>query len=1532
MKKAFTILLITVLSFQLCLAETLLQLPQNRLPASALNLEQLTHRLDDFKLRIAGREEMPDCPGQEFSIPQNATSAVRDDYFLNRLQLNACSENRYTYEQENEETQRCEPIKTPGLIDQLVEEAMIRDQEGRDPRPLRLDDPVVVELHQEAQFLQAEVQRTLLNNRVDRTARQNLLLQYTDAVLVRMRDLIVIKRSYIDADEYHGRHFFETLRPEFPSDLVLANDTIDVNGISIRLVDRVAMGPNPAVDPFHLNIVEIGRGKSTLQFRDLDILSRDLMSLLKAPTSTNYLRALKWMTLQMMLSQLEIYKAVTDDSSATQLPLSCQSHRNGDLPAQMDVSLSEEVGQEYLENLLFSHGLLFDATDGIAVDYFLENIDRDPTQHGYSGLLGFEDYTVAKKGLAGEVYGPNRSSLDDIQHFETLFQLKFPKALEHYRGQIRPSRTRDVSNRSLPRRIHYAGIEEFNKIVSTPTQYEIFEVTNSRGSKFTLEPERQNLSTFLAEAMVRHSVLSFEDLIPERLRLELQQRVVAHSFPPLHGPHLWRQWGLNLLAEKLYDYKDVDRSHPVARAVERVCHFTYEREREMFCGNSRTKPVLALAQSLQEFSQNDEFLPLRRIEERQLEGLYPSLSNLWDILRDSTDVLPEAKTNEYDYLVSQMDALNPWARIRLGYLIHRDELQTARDSHTPVRVTNRRFMSRLAPESQCLYTQIDSRIEKLDKAARDMGVDQPLSILYADKIASSRERQYIWNTIVEEEENPERYAELFTEELGSRRAYDYLDEVSYKTFLSRDQVDQFLGSFPSLDEKSRTELEDVFNDETNGVREDLYRLYTLKGQPEQQVELLSQILRDGGIHDSLRVKLGFLMLDREVKAPLMKSIVRSAAEQRKEKIQESLNQFCNLEPDDFDNLRALFYSTSRAQNKINQLAGLPEVPEVILDRINSMSPEEWTNLWLGLGAGILGVGAVLVGGACAVVTGGLCAPLSAAMVAAGASAISMQLILVNREYHMKRDADHLESQVQMMEDLGFAGAESSYQVSRSWFWTALEGVFVIPLIGLSARAVRVGGKLFYTSSSHTLQASSTETFREAARTTLAEADVRMARYKLGMDHLGNTLSIQSLARGGADGAQASAELSSFLIREGIPEDLVQKTFQDIDHLRDLFATGHISMDNLVVQMARAMEPLQVAMRQSSTLVQRTLGQVTVRESKSVIDGRAAEVVANYFGHNPNGLLSLVKSYTGRRMNIASGRMAAVNNRTGVMNRIPIARNIVNWFRKIRSADLVNHAPDLARIESELTTLVQNGGDLQTYIRQNMEVLTDVFTNMPLRKRELPYFILFLGGPSVGGRLAGSKIPVVGTLTDGFMLRQLFSARSRLVYESLKVEAREALSLPLHVASESTFTAYKAFQYSLSESMKTMSDDQAQLLSRQFLELEEELVAKLHQNIVSLRADGRTFRFREGSQVHRLSQEDIRRIMMNPRNLEEKALSQVIWAAAEPDMLLNMEKLNAVALKAVEELASYRTVDEFQNYLSALKILVLKRDPAVVQFF
>jgi hypothetical protein len=1539
LKRLFSATLIFLLSFQLCFAETLVRLPA-QVNVHDLSLDELNERISAFKVRISGREEMPDCgpaAAASFDTPpaQNATPV---DYFLNRITVNACSEATFTYVN-TEQDNTCDPVKTPGLIDELVEATMLKEINGEEPDAFRLDDPVVRELHKEAEYLLGETRKYFYNNRVDRRARQELLINYLDSVTTRMRDLIVVKRSYMDEQEYDGRYFYTSLIPEFPASMIRQGDMIEVSGMPQSILDVISKGPNPNLEPFEFDIIDRGMGRLTLEYRELEILSRDMLMLLKAPSSQNYMRALKWMTLQMMLSQIQIYKAASNDFTPTKLPASCTAHRNGDLPENFHVRLDEEFAREYVEGLLFSHGLLFDETDVFAHEYFLENIDRDPTKDGYAGVIGFEEYQTAKVGLNGRSRGPMRAVVDDIAHFERVFQMKFPEALDKYKGEIRPARSRRrSSSRATPRRIHYAGVDEFNKIVSEPSEYEIFEVQRPNGRTFTLDAQRQGLSTFLAEAMVREGVLSFEELISPELERELKSRTIRHEFPPLHGPHVWRQWGLGLLSEVLHLNKDVPRNHPVARAVEQVCYTLPFNLRDELCvaDRNRQQPVLGWARKLDEYRALDEFLPLRRVQEDKLEVLYPHLAHLWNNLRDRTDVLAEATTNEYEYLIDQMNASNPWARMRLGYLIHKDELVRARNSHEPVLVRQGR-RNRHAPQTRCLYTQLDQRIQKLDAAARSLGINRPLRMFYADSMLSNREREYLWQQIVESVH--EGNAQLFTENIQGREAYDILNELSYKTFLTRESVDAHLQKFPPLDSLAQEELDRVLSDENNELRMDLFKLYEMRGNPEQQMDLLESIFRRSGHFDTLRVKLSFLMLDSDLKAPLMKNIIRKAADQRKAAITENLEQFCNLEPDDFENFRALFYATTKAQNRINEMAGLPQVPEQILDKINSMSPDEWTNMFLGIGAGLLGVAAILVGGACTAVTAGICAPISVALIAAGAASISMQLVLLSREYDMKRDADRLEAQVQMMEDLGFAGPDSAYQVSRTWFWTALEAAFIIPLVGLSLRIVKVNGKMVYVSTSHALRGTPRATFKEAARTTLAEADVRFARYKLGMDNLGNSLTIRSLAKTGEAGVQASSELTTLLIRQGVPEEVVTRAFRDIENTRHLFATGKISMDTMISQMTRILDPLTASLRGSTSVLARSFGAVVVNESKQVIDRRTAEVVASFFGHNPDGLLRVVQSHTGKRLGIlkprlevAAARMAKVTNGTGLANRIPVFRNLVNWFRKLRSEDLLKHADSLARVERDLIALSRTGGDLQQYIAQNIDVLTDVFVNMPLRKRELPYFIMVLGGPSFGGRMAGKSIPGLTQMTDGFMLRQFFNARSRLVYESFKAEAREVLRLPRVVASESTYTAYKAFQYSVQDALSTLPEAQARVLARELTELEGELAQRLFQNITSRNANGTTFRFRQGAQVHRLNPEEVRRILFNPATMEEKALAEVIWASNPTDALLGLEKLSTVAHRAVQELANYKTADQFQNYLSALKILVLKRDPAVVQFF
>jgi len=49
-----------------------------------------------------------------------------------------------------------------------------------------------------------------------------------------------------------------------------------------------------------------------------------------------------------------------------------------------------------------------------------------------------------------------------------------------------------------------------------------------------------------------------------------------------------------------------------------------------------------------------------------------------------------------------------------------------------------------------------------------------------------------------------------------------------------------------------------------------------------------------------------------------------------------------------------------------------------------------------------------------------------------------------------------------------------------------------------------------------------------------------------------------------------------------------------------------------------------------------------------------------------------------------------------------------------------------------------------------------------------------------------------------------------------------------------------------------------------------------------------------------------------------------------DELMGMKEVGELAHKAVQELAAYNDVDSFQRYLNAMRILVINRNPAVLE--
>src|SRR5690606_3675365 len=601
-------------------------------------------------------------------------------------------------------------------------------------------------------------------------------------------------------------------------------------------------------------------GRSQIAIDENTILSRDVMTLMKAPSTLNYVRALKLMTLHMMMSQLYVYESMQERGARDiEIPLSCRNHFNVDLPAKMRFNFVDGQGEEFLENMLSNHGLTFSPSNYQFIEYYMENAAKDPTKSGYSGLMPFEEVLYAKKGLEGQSSYALRSDIDDMSHFERVMQIKLPKAMEEFHGStfswfgLRDSRNYTFNGKQL-----------FEKIVADPSPYELYEV-DVNGEKIPLEPQRQNLSLYLVELMQKKGAVHFQEIISKDLERKLKATAMTIPFPSLYGASVWRQWGLSLLAEAI----EVGQGQKFEQVVRDRCARTVnysqyhvpsgneialESAKSKVCArNDVAKTVDNLKRYLNDFKDKGEYIPLRRLDESKLAEVYPFLASLWNGLAQQTDLINEAKTTEYDYLVSQMEALNPWAKIRLSYLVAREEMEAYRQGYTP---NYQLYFAGMAgsrraynPQSQCFYNNVDTIIGKFDKAARELGIHRTLVPSYANGILSNNEKEMFWQNVVQTAD--EGNSQLFSVKTQGKDLYSKLQDVSYQTLLNRDSVDEYVSKASvHLDDRAEKQIDEVLSSDEANLGEFFMKLYEMRGKPDDQMRLFQDFSAAEGIDNA----------------------------------------------------------------------------------------------------------------------------------------------------------------------------------------------------------------------------------------------------------------------------------------------------------------------------------------------------------------------------------------------------------------------------------------------------------------------------------------------------------------------------------------------------------------------------------------------------------------------------------------------------------------------------------------------------------
>jgi len=346
-----------------------------------------------------------------------------------------------------------------------------------------------------------------------------------------------------------------------------------------------------------------------------------------------------------------------------------------------------------------------------------------------------------------------------------------------------------------------------------------------------------------------------------------------------------------------------------------------------------------------------------------------------------------------------------------------------------------------------------------------------------------------------------------------------------------------------------------------------------------------------------------------------------------------------------------------------------------------------------------------------------------------------------------------------------------------------------------------------------------------------------------------------------------------------------------------------------------LDPIKRAKLAYTKTVRNEIGKVSVKVSQANIDKQTATMMSNYFSDNPKEMLRLVQGYSGERLDKAVRIMSEVNATDRIGKRIPVFSGVKDWYLKMRNESLAKNAAKILKIEKDLTAMGNGKGQLQAYINKNIEDLTDVFIDIPLRKREIPYFVFVQGMPDINF-YKGAKFPILSTMSEGQTLRRLVTARARLVHETYKSQARATLKLKRYVTSETTYDAFKSFQMSVAELANRKTAKEGAKVMTEYRAVEEQLTKKLY---TQFKASGQNMDYKA-----------FKELLMNPTNLKDKATAEAIWESVPADELMGLKEVGEFAHKAVQDLAKYSDVDSFERYLAALRVLVINRNPAVLE--
>lgn len=1457
-----------------------------RMPAQQAEKSEILASLFNHKKALIGHVDTSHCL-ESSPADENAVEAVIDRSFFELI--NTCREQDREEADQPEANasslQTCHPNVETGIKQAILPVMAEKSEEEKDYILTRDGSEYIGQLRNFTQ-LKSMVETYVFNTGYAENDRREVLYSYIENVVIPTREILLISMPD-DLGELSS--LYASLFPQFPKNLFS----------DYEILVELELGPNSQNVPFFVKLKEVDNTKATIVFNNLKRLSVDIASLMESATYDNYFRALRRSTLLMMFSQIQFYDAISGKESKIEIPQSCQNPLNGNMPSRLVHGYDEnrEFGDTLVTNIIQDYKLAYTDESHHLEEFYnsVQNVDIDPIYDAFGQITPFEELRNSEIALGNLSTGLGDDvKIDDIAHYEKVLSMLNQKVQNEYdKGDL----YRYGYNRGQEIERDYIGLEVWNQITSVPEEGEVY-TFEKNGSEVSFTPSWDNLSTYLANYLKRKKTGNIEEAISSNIRSTLQNNRVRIDFPALYGSPVWRQWALSKVAYAFDDVASSEVSQGVRSVFETFCHFhqnslsnTTNICLKSLDTNEEDNLFAHMAERLAPFRNSNNYVPLDRLEELGMVQLWPFFHALWE-----TEYFAENRTlNEYDFLMAQLYAGNPWARLRLSYLVAQEEL-AEQPNHYNFVYESRLFGLSQVPnrEGQCFQAAMIEENNKFRSIGRITGLDSKLNLNYGESLLKRREIESLWEGIRDEVD--ERGKHLFTTKRNNQTPYyQVIGRINNKTIVDQDALDSLnsaLGNL-NLDSTARAEIREIFNSE-RGLRSDFYMgLYRLRGNMNEQLEYYTNYLQENDIVLDEDIKFEFVRVDNLIKNAVYKSLLREAAEKRRAMMITQLDEVCKFSPDNHDEMKTFFYMTAKAQNELNELTGLPAVPEEVMDRIEAWTRGEKLSLAGGLFAGVVGVGAFIVASAC---TASIICGIAGA---AALSAVFIQGGLAVYEYRKFTAAKGHTARILKMEELGLTDRNNYKKMKHGWFMMAFEIVSIFPMLGPSARGLELTGRMI--KGLPVLYKSGLKSYKEVLTASHEMADIRYA-----LSVLKRGLSEEDLAR--------ISRLEKELADE-IEEVMTQKQ------------AGLINRTTMMQRVAALHDTYMTRIKSIGNNFLRQLDDEVVRLSQREIDEMVVHQLKTYHRNLDNFKREFV-GVSGKKLERAVSRME---------NEIENASGVRKWFMRMRSEHLYKYRDTITKVQQNLDQAISQNKSVEVFMRENLDDLNYIYTKRPFEAKTLPHMFFGQGATNSMEFGIGRAEQAVGGLADSLLTKKIFQARDRVSFEAITRQAKTTIDLPETAGSIKTYKVFRQFNMKVMQRVEELNRPGAigiQMPERtailtHYQSLQEEAtreawsVLRRHQ-----KADGT---YRIGRTSYDLNEETVRRVLFNPRSIDDEVLAERLWASMDVDKVLGLENLDELAHVAARSLSNYGNINEYMDFLSALKVLVMKRKPEVVDF-